>query len=219
MATCPHCQTSLPDDFGLLECPNCHASVFVDMDGNVIHEAKKSESVAEVATQDERTQFIAQDSVPAMAEEPLQEEFQQAVEQGFEEQQNAEASNETEFAQPNRIVEPEKENSQENWQVSSSEEAFAEVTAFGNEDHTYQNDGPLSYVVTISGIDSKDLEDRLKEVLSDKKLVLDMDRLLPTLKNGQLKITDLNPAKAYVLVSKIYDLPITVEWEQHVLSE
>lgn len=35
MPACPFCQTEIPDDFGLIECPNCQASLFVDMDGSV----------------------------------------------------------------------------------------------------------------------------------------------------------------------------------------
>lgn len=35
MPSCPFCQTEIPDDFGLIDCPNCQAALFVDMDGSV----------------------------------------------------------------------------------------------------------------------------------------------------------------------------------------
>lgn len=209
MASCPHCQTALPDDFGLLECPNCRASVFVDMDGNVI-QGSGSNAEAAAATPEQAPEQIQEQELEQFNDEAIVEPtkiVQQTVEEQSVEQVEEEAPIEAE------------ETPAENWQVNSSEEAFADVADFGNQDQIYQQEGPLSYIVTISGIDSKDLENRIKEVLADKKLVIDMERLLPTLKNGSLKISGLNPAKAYVLVSKIYDLPITVEWEQHVLSE
>lgn len=34
MAQCPHCQASLPEDFGLIECASCGAQVFLEMDGH-----------------------------------------------------------------------------------------------------------------------------------------------------------------------------------------
>lgn len=175
MAACPNCQTELPDDFGLLECSNCRASVFVGMDGEIIQgsDGETNQSQAEAA----------------LSAAPVEEAY---------------------VAQ---------ETPKENWQINSTEEAFAEVVDFGNQDTVYQQDGPLSYIVTLSGIDSADLELRLKEVLSDKRFVMDVDQLWSTLKNGQLKLVGLSPVKTYVLISKIYELPISVEWEQHVLSE
>ena len=180
MANCPNCQNELPDDFGLLECSNCNASVFVGMDGEVVHGGSSSSS----AGSDESTQMIAAD--PVVNEE---------------------------------VAYVAQETPVENWQVNSTEEAFAEVVDFGNQDTVYQQDGPLTYIVTLNGIDSSDLESRVKEVLSDKRFVIDVDQLWPTLKNGQLKLVGLSPVKTYVLISKIYELPISVEWEQHVLSE
>ena len=171
MASCPHCQTSLADDFGLLECPNCRASVFVDMDGNVIQGSGGSANEGAVVATAEEATAVAPSAAP------------------------------------------------ENWEVSSTEDAFAEVVDFGNQDTVYQQEGPLSYIVTLAGIDSSDLEARLKEVLMDKRLVIDVDNLWPSLKNGELKLVGLSPVNTYVLISKIYDLPISVEWEQHVLSE
>ncbi len=195
MAACPNCQTELPDDFGLLECSNCRASVFVGMDGEVIQGGNADPSSTVEAQQQPVDNF------------------------GIEaEEQEQAAYVAQEIPQENQEQIP--ENTQENnWQVNSTEEAFAEVVNFGNQDTVYQQDGPLSYIVTLSGIDSTDLENRLKEALGDKRLIIDVDQLWPTLKNGQLKLLGLSPVKTYVLISKIYELPISVEWEQHVLSE
>ena len=188
MASCPHCQTALADDFGLLECSNCGASVFVGMDGEVVQgNASSVEPTVMVSATEEAPAFVPEpETEPELPLQPTYEAVETPV---------------------------------ENWQLNSTEEALAEVADFGNQDNVYQQEGPLSYIVTLSGIDSSDLQDRVKEVLTDKRLVLDMERLLPELKKGKLKITGLSPVKTYVLVSKIYDLPIAVEWEQHVLSE
>ncbi len=35
MPSCPFCQTELADDFGLIDCPGCEASLFIEMDGSV----------------------------------------------------------------------------------------------------------------------------------------------------------------------------------------
>ena len=232
MANCPHCKTPLADDFGLLECSNCHASVFVGMDGEVVQGnmntkpniavPKEQESVQQQATQvvqdlesfgqslEDEKQFVAE-AMAMMDGAPEPEPVH------HQEEHQAMTVEPTTMSTPAPVSE---EPEEDRWKVpATAEEALAEVVEYGNQDHTYQQEGPLSYSVIFSGIDSSDLEEKIKEVLTDKKLAIDMEKLWPTLKKGQLKITNLSPTKAYVLVSKLYHLPISIEWEQHVLSE
>lgn len=220
MASCPRCQTSLPDDFGLLECSNCGASVFVDMDGNVItgstsndsNEASAQEMQESLVQDDDKT--IMTSNMAAIENVDINEDATM-VAQTMEPLDNFGIEQEVQ----EQAAYVAQETPVENWQVNSTEEAFADVVNFGNQDTVYQHDGPLSYIVTLSGIDSTDLENQIKEVLTDKRLILDVDQLWPTLKNGELKLIGLSPVKTYVLISKIYHLPIEVKWEQHVLSE
>ncbi|MEN0057885.1 MAG: hypothetical protein AAGB31_03550 [Bdellovibrio sp.] len=92
---------------------------------------------------------------------------------------------------------------------------FSDVTDFANADTLV---GPLTYVVVIEGIESSLLLNQLKEAMTDSRFSWDVTSLLKGIKQGQLILSGLSPAKASVLINRIKYLPFKISWRQDVLS-
>lgn len=98
--------------------------------------------------------------------------------------------------------------------VSDSSD-FSDVTDFANADTAV---GPMSYVVTIDGIESSHLLYQLKEAMTDSRFGWDLQELMTTVGGGRLILPGLTPAKASVLINRIKYLPFKISWRQDVLS-
>lgn len=94
-------------------------------------------------------------------------------------------------------------------QAQSMTSAFAEVTAFANQDIEIES---LLFDLTISGIDHSESASRIQEVLQEPKLFLDFKNLRP--KNGVVKIPNLSAARASYIVTKLQALPVQMSWKQ-----
>ena len=92
---------------------------------------------------------------------------------------------------------------------------FAEVTDFANSD---TNTGPLSYSVTIEGIENSHIVNQLKEALTDSRFGWDVAELVAQIGFGRLILKGISPTVASVLVNRIKFLPLKISWRQDVLS-
>jgi len=103
---------------------------------------------------------------------------------------------------------------------SDSEPAIVSpFESFASSDATSRShDGNLRYTLKISGVDTADLRKELLEALTDRKFLWDAEAILKTIRNGELKIVDLNAVKAAVLVARLKSLPFQVSWEQYALQ-
>jgi len=93
-------------------------------------------------------------------------------------------------------------------------EMFSEVSEFGNADQSF---GALSYSILIENIDTSSTRQKLYEALSDAKFQWDAKELLQQIDQGRLQLTQINPAKASVLVRRLQDVPVKVSWDQKLL--
>ncbi len=102
---------------------------------------------------------------------------------------------------------------------SSPSPNLADVAAFGNSDLSGGREGPLRYNLFIEGIDTVDVREAFREALTDRKLMWDTDTILRSLRNGQVKIQNVPPTKAYILITRLRTMPVQVRWEQYAVSQ
>ncbi|MCB0327969.1 MAG: hypothetical protein KDD52_10190, partial [Bdellovibrionales bacterium] len=95
---------------------------------------------------------------------------------------------------------------------------MGELSAFGNSEQSLGRDGPLRVKVIVDGIDSPEIRDEIKNALTDKKLLWDVEGMMKSIESGCLIIENLNPLKAAIFVERIKGLPLDVRWEQFSIN-
>lgn len=96
---------------------------------------------------------------------------------------------------------------------------LSDIAKFGNSDASGTRDGNLRYDVMISGIDTADVRLALREALTDRKFLWDVDQILRGLRSGSVRIPNVSPAKAHILVARLRSLPVKVRWEQYAIQQ
>lgn len=116
---------------------------------------------------------------------------------------------------------PEEEPATEVYQAPTVQDSsdLSDIARFGNSDASSSRDGSLRYNLVISGIDTADVREAFREAITDRKLVWDIDQILRSMKNGEVKIANVPPPKAYILISRLRNLPVNVRWEQYAISQ
>jgi hypothetical protein len=71
-----------------------------------------------------------------------------------------------------------------------------------------------NYTLTLSGLDSVQSIQTLKDVLIDSKIRIRFEDVKPQIKNGQLRLEKLDPAQAAVLAFRLRPLQLEMKWEQ-----
>lgn len=92
---------------------------------------------------------------------------------------------------------------------------FQEVSDFANAE---QETGGMTYSLTISGIDSGKIYGDLRDALTDSRFGWDTLALMKSIREGSMTIRGLNPAKIYVVVSRVKYLSVKLSWRQDVLA-
>jgi hypothetical protein len=96
---------------------------------------------------------------------------------------------------------------------------LSDIARFGNSENARTADGSLRYTVFVTGIDTADVREAFREAITDRKLVWDIDQILRSLKNGEVAIENVTPPKAYILITRLRNLPVNVRWEQYAISQ
>lgn len=235
MADCPHCHQ--PIEIGevnygtLFSCPVCNAVYFVGWDGQPELAPTAEEMAAEnleVSDHPNIATEIAFMPIETTSQETIIDNFAYQSQDyeslpeptpGLEEDSSiTPGSNEFatgdvpnvesdyDFSQPlDRMPEP----------SAIDSPGFQDVNDFANSD---QETSPLSYSLTISGIDSGKIFGELRDALSDSRFAWDLSALMKTIRDGSLTIDGLNPAKIFVIVSRVKYLSVQLSWRQDVLA-
>lgn len=98
-------------------------------------------------------------------------------------------------------------------------EDLSEISTFANSSESSLDQGKLFYNLMISDVGTRDIRSKLQDILSDKKLLLDVDKLMTSICDGVLVIRRLNPVKASLIVNQIKILPVEIKWEQNDITE
>ena len=134
MVLCPHCQNEFEtDDFGVVECPSCKASLLLDMSGNLQNDSEESPPETKVATSPSESEAPSS----PQEEEPQEEEPQEEVENPEEFQEEAQVeefqTEEPQEEEPQeeepQEEEPQEEESQEEEPQEEAKEVQEDVSA------------------------------------------------------------------------------------------
>lgn len=257
MAHCPSCQTEVTEDFGLITCSGCGASLFVDMEGGVISQAD-SEQVQHANYNEEFQEEHLEDQLstdPSTDEEQFMEEVGTMMEiepepGGLIEEPHEEevfASPAPQFGTDEAVEEsivgemnfgaeeaPEEpmEAPLEEWdeaaeeaeappvyQVAPTSSDMSDVVDFANSDVSQARDGVLRYNLRVTGIDTTDLRISVKEALTDKRFIWDIEAMIRGIQDGELLLEQISAVKAFIVVSRLAHLPIKISWTQQALSQ
>ncbi len=93
------------------------------------------------------------------------------------------------------------------------------LNEFANSEVSSAKDGPLLFRVLISGIDTKEIRESIREVLEDSRFALDSKTIFSKVSKGHLAINDLSPVKASILITRIKRLPVEIRWEQYAITQ
>ena len=80
-------------------------------------------------------------------------------------------------------------------------------------------DGALRYTIYIEGIDTADVRAAFREAITDRKFVWDIDTILRSVRAGHVRIQDVSPSKAFMLIIRLRNLPVKIRWEQHAIHQ
>lgn len=247
MAQCPNCGATLKEDYGMSQCPKCGVFCFIDMEGNAFISSAGADDDAEVGF-DEVTNvdftassakipadlpisesgdsghgFELPESPPSLPESPspLESDFgaepaAPLFEQSFEPQENP---GEQEFAPLSFDPEPAANPKEMPIPDFGPADDPLGLADFANSELSSAKDGPLLFRIRVSGIDSKEMRETIREVLEDPRFGWDADQMFARLEKGVLTIENLSPVKASILVTKIKRLPVKIRWEQYAISQ
>lgn len=220
MASCPICERHLPDDFGLIECVQCGAALFIEFDGTV---RRRDEMPSGPGPAPATSNLLLDPGQDAPAPMDASRSYNPpagltGVDLGKAESvvaptpspEAVEGEIEQQPAPPVRVS-----------QSAGTGTVFGmkELADYGNSQLSSAREGAYSYDISIAGIDSADLRTAIKEALTDPLFLWDSEALVREAKQGELKIPKVTAVKAALIVQRLKGLPLDVKWVQHVLFE
>jgi hypothetical protein len=206
MPQCPTCNADLKEDYGMVACSACEAIVFIDMDGRAW--AAGSEPGAEAPD----SASLSSGDLPAFFETNADHTTDTA---------NANA----ESAQPG---EPPKWTPHDApvWNTPGESvpdfgpaEDPLRIASYANSELSQARDGMIVYTILISGIDTKEIRESIREALEDSRFAWNSGEIMGTLNKGVLKIENISPVKSVILVNRIKRLPLKIRWEQNAITQ
>lgn len=222
---CPKCATELRDDYGMVNCPGCSAIVFVDMEGNahVANEGEQSSGATEPfdtpsfspATPSESEVAEPLSFEPAPLEAPMEPIEPAPFEAPAEEQPPVDLDMNA-FLGYGGSEGSTAEGGGGQSQIDPNDPLG--ISAYANSEISAAKDGPLVVSLIISGIDTKDLRTDVREALQDSRFGWDATTLMGTIKGGVLRIDQISPVKATVIVNRIKNLAVQIRWEQNAIT-
>ncbi|MBY0383800.1 zinc ribbon domain-containing protein [bacterium] len=181
----------------MAQCPECHKEQNADFGmvtcahcGAVFMveldgEVNASEQIDAEVVSDEA------ESLPEAAEEPFGDPPEESLPEAFTEEEPLAAEQE----------------------VVSAEDPLG-VQSFEDSGGANLADGEYLYDIILTHVDSADLKREVMMALSDKRFALEAEDLQKQMREGGLTIQNLNPVKAMLIVLRLQQIDVVVEWRQ-----
>ena len=238
MGNCPVCNGRVADDFGLMECENCGAQLIVHVDGRVEYSGNQEASqvmppIPEAVQELPENLTPEPESVPDLPpDEPMSDpEFAAMEELAGDDEPGVQATPEDLPAELGGEVAPEKMFDGNEPELASeatkmyqagppaNSPDLSDLAAFANSSESGGREGPLRYNLEVTGIDTSDVREAFREAITDRKFMWDTDQILRSIRHGEVNIINVSPGKAYMLISRLRNLPVRVKWEQHAITQ
>lgn len=98
-------------------------------------------------------------------------------------------------------------------QEQGQDQSLKDIAEFGNQPVQDLSSNGLVYDLVISGLDTPEMRSDLEAVLLDSKLGMPFQSLAPKILDGVLKLDNVHPVKAAVLVSRLRQTNLKVGWK------
>jgi hypothetical protein len=203
MVQCPECGKNVEADFGMTTCASCGAVFMVEIDGSVgsqSPEYEQNESQIYENHESENPDYIENLNESVISDEGLDAPSVEP-EVSPEVEQNA-AEEEGEYNED--FFEPTLDDKNDPLEVQRFDQASASELS----------DGEFLYDVTVKGLDSVDLKKDVLAALADKRFSLVKEEMRKNIRQGELLLSDLNPVRAMLVVLKLQEFDVEVEWRQ-----
>jgi hypothetical protein len=102
--------------------------------------------------------------------------------------------------------------------VASSQD-MNQLSNFGNSAVSQSREGFLRYNLFISGIDTSDVRDQVKEALTDSRFLWDSSQIMHEMLGGEICIKEVTAVKSSILVQRLRSLPVEIRWEQYAIQQ
>jgi hypothetical protein len=237
---CPKCGTALKDDYGMVTCPSCGTIVFVDMDG-IAHIGTDAPSAGSEGAQEEVHEQgsttddlgsgfapLADYVTPIMSPAPVGDESSAEVESVAEsvdagvESPAAESSmaefNMAELNMDSLLGYSEPTGETPLPDLGPGDDPLG-ISQYANSEISSAKDGPFLFRILLSGIDTKEIREALREAMEDSRFGWDSVQLMSRISKGNLVIDRVSPVKASILVNRIKRLPLGIRWEQYAITQ
>lgn len=216
------------DEFGLIECTQCGAQLLVHMDGRVEHSGAQvlegdppvqNEQDSGSSSESQEMEMAGEDlgefeatSSTSHVELNSAEDLDAAPAPAFEDELFAEEPPPlTQASAP--VLVPSAE------ELALGSPDLSDIERFGNSAESAAGTGPLRYNLYIGGIDTSDMRRDFREAITDRKMMWDTDQILRSIHNGEVKLAGISAVKAYILVSRLRNMPLSIRWEQYAISQ
>lgn len=93
------------------------------------------------------------------------------------------------------------------------------ISQYANSEISSAKDGPFLFRILLSGIDTKEIREALREAMEDSRFGWDSVQLMSRISKGNLVIDRVSPVKASILVNRIKRLPLGIRWEQYAITQ
>jgi hypothetical protein len=96
---------------------------------------------------------------------------------------------------------------------------MSEVADFGNSPASLAREGSLRFNLFLSGIDTAEIREEVKEALSDERFLWDTEALMAKARGGELKVSDLSAVKTSLIIQRLRSVSIDIRWEQYAIHQ
>ena len=94
---------------------------------------------------------------------------------------------------------------------------LSDIAEYGNSPISQARDGTLRFHVHLTNIDTADVRKAVREILADSRFLFDVDQIINSIRNGEVKISDVTPVKAAILIQRLRPLAVGISWEQYAI--
>jgi hypothetical protein len=94
-----------------------------------------------------------------------------------------------------------------------------DVADFGNSEISQAREGLFYFDINIRGVDTPEIRHALREALTDKRFLWNVEEVMKDISKGNLIIKQVNPVKSVILINRIKSLPIEIEWKQYAITQ